>query len=59
MPTKGVLHLSFPSFPSQLTLAGILQIETSLGSHPLHDIGPFHHLRERLKPGTKEKCRKI
>lgn len=28
-----------------------------LGSPPFRDTGPFHHSRERLKPGTKKKCR--
>lgn len=46
-----------PSLPSQLALAGLLQIESFLGSCPLCDFSPFHHLRERLKPGTNKNCR--
>lgn len=46
-----------PPLPSQVTLAGRPQMEISLDSCPLRDISPFHHLRERPKPGTSKKCR--
>uniref|UniRef100_A0A8C2RBN5 EF-hand calcium-binding domain-containing protein 11 n=1 Tax=Capra hircus TaxID=9925 RepID=A0A8C2RBN5_CAPHI len=40
-------RLSCPSSPGPLALA----------LFPFQDTGPFHHWRERLKPGTKKKCR--
>lgn len=46
-----------PAPPSQLTLASVLPAKSSLRSCPLHDSNPFHHWRERPKPGTRKKCR--